>query len=80
MLDETSEEKDDEAEEPETSTKEQAGFDLAQVWMEEGGSLALAEGESQRLLIQVFSFELLSLLFCLAVYLSVPAQGHIQAT
>ena len=47
---------------------------------EGGGSLALAESESQRLPAQVFSFEPLSLLFCQALYNSVLAHGHIWAT
>ena len=56
-----------------TSTQEQVMLNWAQVWMEEGGSLALVEGESQRLLIQVILFEPLSL-FSLALH------SHIQAT
>ena len=55
LLGETSEEE-DEVSEPRSSTSEQAGFDWAQVWVEEGGSLVLVESESWRLLIQVFSF------------------------
>ena len=69
-----------EAEEPETATQEQARFEWAWVWMEEGGSPALAESESQRLLAQVFSFGPLYLLFCLAPYLSVLTQDYIWAT
>ena len=37
-------------------TQEQARFNWAWVWMEEGASMALVEGESQSLLIQVFPF------------------------
>ena len=36
--------------EPEVSSREQAKFDWAQTWMEEGGSLDLAESKAQRLL------------------------------
>ena len=55
-----------------------------QVWLgphldEGGGSPVLAEGEAQRLLIQVFSFWILSLLFCLVLYPPVLGQDHIQA-
>ena len=46
----------------ETSTQEQAGFEWAQLWMEEGGSLVLDEGESQSLLTQVFSLN--PFIFC----------------
>ena len=55
LLGETSEEEEGETMEPDTSTQEQARFDWAHVWMEDGGSLALAEIEAQRLLAQVFS-------------------------
>ena len=56
MLGETSEDEEGETEESETSTQEQARFNCACIWMEEGGLLALAEIEAQRLLAQVFSF------------------------
>ena len=54
LLGETSEEE-GEMEESETSTQEQARFNWACIWMEEGGLLALVEIEAQRLLAQVFS-------------------------
>ena len=42
LFDETSREE-DEAEEPGSSTQEQARFDWAQIWMKDGGSLTLEE-------------------------------------
>ena len=61
LLDETFKEK-EEAEEPESSIQEQARFNWAQVWME--------EGELQGFTHPGIFFEPLSLLFCLALHLS----------
>ena len=41
-------------EEPEVCTTEQAEFDWAHTWMEEGGAPVLAEDKAQGLLAQVF--------------------------
>ena len=46
LLGETSKEDEGETEEPKTSTLEQARFDWAHVWMEEGGSPVLAESKA----------------------------------
>ena len=69
-----------EVEEPQTSTLEQAWFDWAHIWMEEGGSPALQRVSLKRLIAQVFSFESLSHLFCLTLYLSIFAHVYIWAT
>ena len=67
FLSETSEEEEGVVEEPETFTQEQARFNWAPSLDGGGGSLVLAESESQRLLAQVFSFEPLSLSFSLVL-------------
>ena len=56
LLGKTSMEDKGDTEEPEISTPEQARFDWACVWMEEGGSPAMAENKVQRLLNQVICF------------------------
>ena len=56
-----------EVEEPESSTQRLTGFDWAKFWVEEGGLPALAEGESQSLIIQVFSLNPLLSPFLLSI-------------
>ena len=80
LLGETSKEEEGKAEEPETSTPKQDRFNWDCIWMEEGVHWHWTESESQRLLAQVFSSKPLSLLFCLALYWSVLAHGHILVT
>ena len=70
LLGKTYEEDEGDMEEPETSTLEQAKFDWAHFWMEEGGSPALAESQAQRLIIQVFGLSDPSSLFVLFSTLS----------
>ena len=55
LLDEISK-GEDEAEEPDSSTKKEAGFYWAWILIEEGGSPALEEDELQGLLVQALSF------------------------
>ena len=80
MLGETSEKEEGETEEPETSIPEQARFDWAQVWIDEEVHLCW-----QRVNLRDYSpgyslLKPLSLLFCLALYLSALPHGHILAT